>query len=392
VGGGIAGLGAVWHLAGRHEVELLDAGERPGGHARTERLGPLAIDTGFIVFNEVNYPRLTCLLGELGVRTQPTVMSFSVECGCGVSWSSRRPWRAGRRLLGEILRFLRTARAREGDPRSLDELLRDEGYSESFRQHYLRPMTAALWSAPPGRALDMPAPLALAFFANHGMLGLRRRSWRTVAGGSATYVDALLGRTGVTVHSGVPVRTVARDRCGVTVLTADGIERGYDCVVLAASAPRALALLDDRTDDERRLLGAFEVTRNETVLHTDERLLPRRRSDRAAWNYHVADCSHAGTIPTLTYSANRLQALSTSEEHCITLNRTAEIEPSSIRTTYADEHPMMTNASHAAQAELRLLRGSHRVAFAGAWHGFGFHEDGLVSGTCAAAKLERAFA
>lgn len=392
VGGGIAGLGALWQLAGRHEVELIDEGERAGGHARTELVGPLAVDTGFIVFNEVNYPGLVRLFGDLGVRTHPTAMSFSVECGCGVSWSSRRPWRAGPRLLGEILRFLRTARVQEGDPRTLDELLRDEQYSESFRRHYLRPMTAALWSAPPGRALDMPASLALPFFANHGMLGLRRRSWRTVAGGAATYVDELLRRTGVTLHSGAPVLAVARNRDGATVTTADGIERSYDCIVVAVSAPRALALLDEPTDDERRLLGAFEVTCNETVLHTDARMLPRRRSDRAAWNYHVVDCGSPGTTPTLTYSANRLQALPTPDEYCITLNRTDEIDPSSIRAAYSDEHPLMTNASHAARAELHLLDGRSRVAFAGAWQGFGFHEDGLASGARAAALLEGAFA
>lgn len=392
VGGGIAGLGAAHALSRRHAVALFDAGPHPGGHARTVDVGPLPVDTGFLVYNEVNYPRLTGLFHELGVRSRPTVMSFSVECGCGVAWSSRRPWRAGPRLLAEITRFLRTAEEAADDPRTLDELVSDEGYSESFRRHYVMPMTSALWSAAPESALRVPAAFVLAFFRNHGMLGLRRRRWRTVVGGSRSYVDALIARSGVAVHAATTVRAIARDADGVTVVAVDGTERRFDAVVVAVSAPRALGLLADPCDDERRLLGAFRTTANETVLHTDARLLPGRRGDRSAWNYQSPRCGLASPLPTLTYSANRLQHLAANEEYCITLNRTPELDPTSVIAVHADEHPQFTHESQAAQAELPVLNGPRRTAFAGAWQGYGFHEDGLASGLRAAAALEEALA
>ncbi len=390
VGGGIAGLGAAYALAPAHRVEVFDAGADPGGHARTVDVGALAVDTGFIVYNEVNYPQLTRLFAELGVRTQPSVMSFSVECGCGVAWSSRRPWRAGRALFGEILRFLRTAEGSAGDARTLDEFLRAEGYSESFRRHYLMPMTAALWSAPPARALAMPTSFVLAFFRNHSLLGLRRRRWRTVVGGSRSYVDALLARTGVAVHRSTPVHTVVREPDGVTIVTGEGDRARFDAVVIAVPAPRALALLADPSDDERRLLGVFTTARNETVLHTDRRFLPRRPGERSAWNYQAARCGELPPVATVTYSANRLQRLTADEEYCITLNRRAEIDPAAILSVHDDEHPQMTIESHAAQSELATLNGRRRTAFAGAWQGNGFHEDGLVSGARAAASLHEA--
>ncbi len=392
VGAGVAGLGAAHELAGAHTVELFEAGSRPGGHARTERVGPLAIDTGFIVYNEINYPRLTRLVHELGVPTQPSVMSFSVECGCGVSWASRRPWRAGRRLLYDIQRFLRTARVAAGDPRTLDAWLVDEGYSESFRRHYLRPMTSSLWSAPPGLALDMPASLVLAFFRNHGLLGLRRHRWRTVSGGSSTYVDALLRRQGLRVHLDTAVETIIRGARGVTIVDDEGLERSYDGVVIAVAAPRALRLLDDPSDDERRLLGAFATTHNETVLHTDCSLLPARESDRSSWNYRSPDCVEPGLLPTLTYSANRLQRLTTETEYCITLNSAADIDPAAIVKVYDDSHPQMRGESHRAWPLLNGLNGVRRTAFAGAWQGYGFHEDGLASGFRAAESLQRSLA
>jgi len=391
VGGGIAGLGSVHALSRRHGVELFDDGPHPGGHARTVDVGGLAVDTGFLVYNEVNYPRLTGLFGELGVCTQPTVMSFSVECGCGIAWSSRRPWRAGPRLLREILRFLRTAQPRDDDHRTLDELVSAEGYSESFRRHYLMPMTSALWSAAPETALRMPASFVLSFFHNHGMLGLRRRRWRTVVGGSRSYVAALLARSGVVVHA-ARVESLSRDESGVTVAAEDGTLRRFAAAVIATSAPRALALLADPSDDERRVLGSFRTTANETVLHTDARFLPRRRGDRSAWNHRAAHCGTASPLPTVTYSANRLQRLAADAEYCITLNRTAEIDPGSVIAVHADEHPQMTLESHAVQAELPVLNGPRRTAFAGAWQGYGFHEDGLVSGLRAAAALEEVLA
>jgi predicted NAD/FAD-binding protein len=345
----------------------------------------LAIDTGFIVHNRENYPLLTRLFSELGVETRPTVMSFSLTCACGVSWSSRQPWSAGR-VLGEILRFLRTAGRADVDGKDWETFLRDEGYSDSFRDHYLVPMVSALWSTGPEGVLGSPAAFAIGFFRTHGMLGLRRHRWRTVVGGSRRYVDALLDRIRPTVHLGTPVRGVGRAFDGVSVRLADGTRHGFDAAVVATHAPTALALLEHPTSDETRLLGAFEVSRNDAVLHTDERLLPARTAHRAAWNVHATTCGASGGPATVTYSMNRLQGLGVEAEWCVTLNRTAEIEAARIVRVLDYAHPKMTFAALAAQRELARLN-VDRLAFAGAWQGNGFHEDGMRSGLAAAASL-----
>ena len=384
IGTGIAGLGAGYALSRVHEVELFEANGYAGGHTNTVTVDSHEVDTGFIVHNEENYPNLTRLFRELGVETRPSEMSFSMTCGCGLAWSSRRPWRAGRTLLGEILRFLRTAGAADTEGKTFDRFLRDEGYSDSFRWHYLVPMTSALWSAPPGGALELPASSGIQFFRNHSMLGLRRRRWRTVAGGSRRYVRAVLEQTGARVHLASPVRAVTRSAGGVEVRTDDDVARRFDAVVVATHAPDALALLTDPSDDERRLLGAFRTVTNETVLHTDARLLPRRSSDRSAWNYQSPGCGVLAERASLTYYANRLQKLDAGPDFCVTLNRTEEIEPQAIVRVIEYEHPQMTFESLAASAELQALNGARATAFAGAWQGYGFHEDGMVSGLRAA--------
>jgi predicted NAD/FAD-binding protein len=394
VGTGIAGLGAARALDAGHEVELFEREQRIGGHTNTVdvRLGerPLRIDTGFIVMNGVNYPRLSALLGELGVTTQESEMSFAVSCaGCGTEFSSRRPLRAGP-LLREILRFQRSAQEVIGRDEHLGSTLARfavaEGYSERFAQHYLVPLCAAIWSTPPDAALDLPARYAVSFLANHGVLGVRHFRWRTVTGGSREYVRALLGRFGGRVHLQA-VRTVERHPDGVVLRTADGEARRFDRVVIATHADEALALLQAPTADERRLLGAFSFTSNETVLHTDERLLPRRRSLRSSWNYHLATCAPVGALPTMTYSMNRLQRLDEDEEYCVTLNRGRELDEERVIGRFHYTHPRYTFTSLAAQAELPALNGPNRTSFAGAWQGFGFHEDGLVSGERAAAAV-----
>ncbi len=387
VGTGIAGLGAAYALSHAHRVELFEANGYAGGHVHTITVGSHRVDTGFIVHNEPNYPFLTRLYRELGVHTQETTMSFSCECRCGSVWSSRRPWRAGPVLLREIVRFLRTAAGADSDGKTFDTFLRDEGYSDRFRWHYLVPMTSALWSTAPGHALDFPASYGIRFFGNHGMLGLRRHRWRTVVGGSSAYVRAVLDRVGAQLHLGAPVRSVARSGGGIDLHTDDGVSRRFDGVVVATHAPQALAMLADPSGDERRLLGAFRTTENETVLHTDERLLPRRAGDRAAWNYQSPGCSLHARLPTLTYSMNRLQRLHSDAEYCVTLNRTAEIDPEQILRVIRYRHPQVTFKSLAAQPELPSLNGPRATAFCGAWQGSGFHEDGLASGLRAAASF-----
>ena len=387
IGTGIAGLGAAYALSRLHDVELFEANAVAGGHSNTVTQGSHELDTGFIVHNRESYPRLTRLFRELDVETQPSEMSFSMSCGCGLEWSSRRPWRAGPRLLQEMLRFLRTAGAAETEGKTFDRFLRDEGYSESFRWHYLVPMTSALWSTAPGAALEFPAAYGIDFFRNHAMLGLRRDRWRTVSGGSRSYVSTLLDRIGAPARIDTPVRSLGRDASGVQVRTEADETLRFDAAVVATSAPRALALLEDPTAEERSLLSVFSTTTNETVLHSDARLLPRRVSDRSSWNYQSPGCGAHADRPSLTYSLNRLQKLEADEEYCVTLNRTDEIDPAAVISVIDYEHPQMTFASLAA-AELARARGAVRhTAFAGAWQGNGFHEDGLASGLRAAAAF-----
>jgi predicted NAD/FAD-binding protein len=387
IGTGIAGLGAAHALGQLHDVELFEAAERAGGHAHTVTHDSLALDTGFIVHNEANYRQLTRLFRELGVETQPSEMSFAMSCGCGLEWSSKRPWRAGPRLLHEILRFLRTAGTADTEGKSLDRFLRDEHYSESFRWHYLVPMTSALWSMAPQEALEFPASYGIEFFENHAMLGLRRSRWRTVTGGSHGYVQALLERLEAPVHLGTPVSSLRRTDGGVVLRAWDGATRSFDAAVVATSAPRALALLEDPSDAEREILSAFESTANETVLHTDATLLPKRQSNRSSWNYRSPGCGVHADRPSITYSLNRLQRLDAGSEYCVTLNRTSDIAPSAVVRVLEYEHPKVTFASLAAAARARAHGLERQTAFAGAWQGNGFHEDGLVSGLRAAAAF-----
>jgi predicted NAD/FAD-binding protein len=314
-------------------------------------------------------------------------MSFSVSCdGCGLEYSGRRPLAqprnaASARFMGlvwEIGRWLRTARP-EDESQSLAEYLDAHGYTQRFRRHFLVPLTSALWSTAPGRALEFPAAYAIRFFANHGMLGVGRFRWRTVTGGSRRYVDAIADRLGGRLHLGRGVRSVRRSPEAVELRVGDRIER-FDHVVLAAHADQTLALLEDPTPQERRVLGGFAFTSNEAVLHTDSSFLPRAPAARAAWNYRLGDDGS----PTVTYHLNRLQALESDRDYCVTLNEEVADEHVLQRFTY--EHPLFTVTTLRAQAELPLLAGG-RTHFAGAYFGNGFHEDGLASGVAVARAL-----
>ena len=387
VGSGISGLGAAYLLARSHEVHVFERDTRPGGHANTVVHDGLALDTGFLVHNTRNYPLLCRLFEELGVATHESDMSFSVSCsGCGLEYSGRRPFaqpsnatRPGfLSLLWEIGRWLRTARP-EDESQSLAEYLDANGYSQRFRRHFLVPLTSALWSTAPGRALEFPAAYAIRFFDNHGMLGLRRFRWRTITGGSRRYVDAIAEQLGDRLQLGRGVRSIRRAPGAVELRVGDEVEH-FDRVVVATHADQALALLEDATADERRVLGGFAYTTNEAVLHTDARLLPRTTKARAAWNYRLGDDGR----PTITYNLNRLQALEGESDYCVTLNETVPEEHVLARFTY--EHPLYTVATLRAQAELPRLAGGPTL-FAGAYFGNGFHEDGLASGLGAARAL-----
>ena len=393
IGSGVSGLGAAYVLARAQEVEVFEGESRAGGHTRTIRRDGLALDSGFLVHNERNYPLLTRLLRELGVRTQASEMSFSVSCGCGLEYSGRRPFAQPRRLgdarfhalLWEIGRWLRTAR------RSLDELdceswslqryLDERRYSRRFRRHFLVPLTSALWSTAPGRALEYPAAAAIRFFENHGMLGFGRHQWRYVTGGSDTYVRELAARLGGRLRLGLGARSIRRGADGVDVTTSDGERRRFDAVVVATHADAALQLLEDPATEELDILGKFAYTRNEAVLHTDSSFLPRTRAARASWNYRLAD----DASPTITYYLNRLQHLDADADYCLTLNEAVAEEYVLDRAVF--EHPLYTVESIEAQRSLPALSGARRTYYAGAYHGNGFHEDGLASGVRAAASL-----
>ena len=393
IGSGISGLGAAYLLARGHDVQVFEQAGRPGGHTRTVRHEGLGLDMGFLVHNDRNYPLLTRLFRELGVATQESDMSFSVSCPCGLEYSGRRPFAQPRRsvdprhlqLLWEVGRWLRTARRSldrlDCEQWSLERYLDERAFTQRFRRHFLVPLTAALWSTAPGRALEYPAATAIRFFDNHGMLGFRRFRWRSVAGGNDAYVQKIAAKLGPSLRLDSGVRSLRRDADGIDLATADGERHRFDAVVIATHADQALRLLEDPSPSEERTLGAFGYTSNETVLHTDSSHLPATRAARASWNYRLGDDGR----PTVTYYLNRLQRLDSEQDWCVTLNGDVAEEHVVDRTTF--EHPLFTNETIAAQLDLRRLSGERRTWYAGAHHGNGFHEDGLASGVAAAASL-----
>jgi uncharacterized protein len=412
IGGGISGLTAAHILARTAEVTVFEADGRLGGHADThlvKRTGdtPLPVDTGFIVYNEQTYPLLTRLFAELRVATQESEMSMSVSCsGCGVSYAGKRglaglaagvPHGGIRhlRMLAEVPRFHRAARkllasgaAAGSAQQPLADFLRDGGFSPYFTTHFAAPLVGAVWSCPPGLALRYPAAYLFAFLANHGMLSVTGSpQWRTVSGGSRQYVERIAaGLTKVRVSS--PVRAVRRHPDGVEVRDAAGDVSEFDAAVIAVHPDQALRLLDEPTPAERSVLGAFSYTPNEAVLHTDASLLPRRAAVRASWNYAL-NCRDNGAgqeRTTISYSMNRLQGLGDGREYVVTLGGRQDIDPARVIDVMNYAHPAYTTGSLAAQRRLPDLN-TPVTAFAGAYHGWGFHEDGCRSGVAAAQAL-----
>jgi predicted NAD/FAD-binding protein len=404
IGGGISGLAAAYVLSQADRVTLFEADTRLGGHADTHLAGPpgarLPVDTGFIVYNERTYPLLTRLLRELDVATRESDMSMSVSCaGCGVGYAGKRglaglaagvPRGGARylRLLAEVPRFHRAARAVLASGTladlSLGEFLRAGGFSRYFTDHFAIPLVAAVWSCPAGTALRYPAGYLFAFLANHGMLSVcGSPQWRTVRGGSRSYVTRVAERIGE-VRLGTPVRSVRRYPGGAEVRDASGAVSRFAAVVIATHPDQALRLLDRPAREEKDVLGAFGYTPNPAILHTDSRLLPSRRAARASWNYALS-CREPGRA-RVSYHMNRLQGLPAGEDYIVTLGGAGEIDPAQIVATMDYAHPAYTRASVAAQARLPGLN-NPVTAFAGAYHGWGFHEDGCRSGVAAARAL-----
>ncbi len=400
VGGGIAGLVAAHVLHPDHDITLFEANDYLGGHTHTVPVttasGQWPVDTGFIVYNERNYPAFTALLARLGVATQPTSMSFSVRSdasGFEYNGSSLNHLFGQRsnllrpsfyRMATDILRFGRHAplAIRDGAARAtLGEYARDAGYSRRFLAHYLVPMASALWSQPQQQVLEMPLAFLVQFLDNHGMLRVNGRpNWRVVQGGSARYVAALTRPFASRTRLRCPVRHVRRWPEGVTV---DG-ER-FDEVVLACHADQALALLEDPSAVEREILSAIPYQANDVVLHTDASLLPRRRRLWAAWNYHL---DRDATAPAaVTYNMNILQTLGSPETFCVTLNRAAAVAPDRIVRRFIYSHPVFTTAGMLALARHSEISGQRHTHYCGAYWGNGFHEDGVASAYRAARAI-----
>lgn len=389
------------------DVSLFEAEDRLGGHAHTHDVltpdaGAIGVDSGFIVYNRTTYPNLVRLFDELGVATVETEMSMSIRCdGCGLQYAGGRgvggilaqPRSAARpaflRMLAEVRRFHRDARRvqeRDDNRQTLGDFVAAGGYSPYFVAHFLTPVVAAVWSTAPSHALAYPAKYLFSFLANHGMLSVSgSHRWRTVASGSRNYVERTVKHLSA-VHTGTPLRAIRRHPDGVVVTDEADTAHHVDRVVIATHADTALQLLADATAAERAVLGAFSYNVNDTVLHSDPAVLPTVRRARASWNYRLPACEARPDRVQVSYDMNRLQHLPTAVPHLVTLNGGDTIPDQHVIARMQYTHPLYTPESVTAQRRLPELNAG-RTAFAGAYHGWGFHEDGARSGVAAAAAF-----
>lgn len=408
IGAGISGLGCAYQLAKRgHRVDLFEARDRIGGHTATYdvQLGTrrFAVDTGFIVYNDRNYPNLIQLFKELGVSSRETTMGFSVcDETSGLEYAGNNlntlfaqrgnlfsPSFLG--MIREILRFNRLAVAdleagRLSSEQTLGEYLSRHGFSKHFSRSYLLAMTSAIWSADFEDAQDFPVEFFIRFFRNHGLLSLKNRpQWRVVEGGSREYLAPLTAPFADTIRTRMPVARILRPPGKrVQVHFTNGLEKEFDEVVIATHSDDALAMLGDPTQAEKSLLGALSYRDNEVILHTDTRLLPRCRRAWSSWNYRLKPDNGRATV---TYNMNILQGLDAPETFCVTLNDTASINPHRILGRFNYAHPQFTLAGMAAQSRWGEINGQNGTWFCGAYWQNGFHEDGLTSGLKVAESL-----
>jgi predicted NAD/FAD-binding protein len=408
IGTGISGLAAAYRLSRHHDIAVYEKEHRVGGHTRTMTVHhgdrEIPVDTGFIVYNTRNYPNLTALFGELDVPVQDSDMSFALTVGDGwLEWGAHsldaiygqrrnivRP--LFYRLFSQVMRFnARAVRAAAETPDlSLGELVARMGFDEDFRRYYLLPMAGAIWSCPPRQMLDFPAASFVRFFDNHGLLSVSGQpQWKTVSGGSQTYVDRMTRAFADRIRTDCAVTSVRRENGRVRVHDRSGGEDIFDHVVFASHADETLAMLADPTTAEREALGAFSFQPNRAWLHKNPRYMPKRRRCWASWVYHAENAGDEPAI-TISYWMNRLQSIDRAYPLFVTLNPKGEIPAEDVFDVHDFSHPVFDARAVAAQPRMRALQGRQNTWFCGAWLGYGFHEDGLSSAIAVTDALERA--
>ncbi len=407
IGGGISGLVSAHLLHEDHDIVLFEANGYIGGHTHTVNVtlgtSRYAVDTGFIVFNEVTYPNFLKLLTRLGVEYQPSTMTFSVKSerdGIEYSAHNLNAIFAQRknlldpsfyRMIWDIFRFRREfgrLLEEERQEEGLVPFLRSHGYSRRFIDYFIVPLGSSLWSTDPKRIDDFPLATFVRFFENHGFLQIKNPfEWKVIKGGSARYVEKLIAPFSGKIRLGSPVRTVVRHRDHVEVRLDGGIVDSFDHVVLAVHSDQALAMLGDPTPTEREILGAIPYQENLTLLHTDTRILPKRKRIWSSWNYCITKQELRRAV--ITYDMNILQHLRAPDEFCVTLNRPEAVARDRIIGTYNYHHPVYTTSAPAAQKRHREISGVSRTHYAGAYWGYGFHEDGVNGALAACAYFEK---
>jgi uncharacterized protein len=404
VGSGITGMSAAWALRDVHEVTLFEKADRLGGHSNTVSIDydgtKIDVDTGFIVYNALNYPNLIALFDALKVETVQSDMSFSVRDGqVGNEWGSDGAsgffaWKrnffnpAHWGLLADMLKFNKQAQSDVANPElltmSLGDYCRKHGLSQGFSDRYLVPMGAAIWSTPEIGMMDYPASSFIRFFNNHRLLHTERPDWRTVVGGSRNYVTQFAAALGDRVRLSHQVTAVTRAGGKVKVTTDKGGTESFDQIIFACHSDQALAILKDADGDERDLLGAVRYAPNTAVLHRDASAMPIRKAAWASWNVSKGD---PNAPIELTYWMNRLQHIPRDKPVFVTLNPAGTINPAKVFGSFDYEHPIFDAAAAAAQRLFPKIQGVNKAWFAGAWQGYGFHEDGLRAGLRAALRL-----
>jgi predicted NAD/FAD-binding protein len=407
VGSGISGASAAWALRDLHDVTLYEAEKRPGGHTATVDINydgdALSVDTGFIVYNELNYPNLTALFAHLGVKTHDSDMSFALSLDYGkLEWGgdNLKTLFAQKRnllrpsfimMLREILRFNKICLRDRADghlaARSIGDYLNWRGFSPGFMNNYLVPMAAAIWSTPATRMMEFPATYFVNFFENHRLIYSERPIWRTVTGGSRNYLDKLLAPLGDRVRLDAGVVSIRRGDDGVDILDTTGRLERYDRVILACHTDQALRILDRPTAAEQQILSAIPYRPNRVILHRDDRLMPTRKKVWASWNYLRSSDQNTDASVAVSYWMNRLQGIDPAKPLFVTLNPDREPRPDLVFGEYSYDHPQFGNDAMEMQEKLKVVQGRNNTYFAGAWTGYGFHEDGLSSGIAAAEAL-----